>query len=102
MRPPRGIKTAGSDQLSDLALENAPVKILELIGDPRTGVADDVTTDSLGSVTCDLVHHQDSNEVYWYKYEFAAEQLQQTHRDGRLSEYAKNLMYILRAKDPDR
>lgn len=84
----------------DLAMENAPAQVLELIGDPRSGVADDVTRNSFGSVTVDMVHHQASNEVYWYKYEFAGEASREAHRDARLSEYSKNLMYLLRAKDP--
>lgn len=86
----------------DLAKENAPTQVLELIGDPRSGVADDVTHNPFGGVTVDMVHYQPSNEVYWYKYEFAGGQTKGAHRDGRLSEYSKNLMYLLRAKDPAR
>jgi len=36
------------------------------------------------------------------QYEFAGNALRETHRDARLSEHAKNLMYILRAKDPNK
>jgi len=81
---------------------NAPTKVLELIGDPRSGLADDVTHNPFGEITVDLIHHQFSNEVYWYKYEYAGNVLRETHRDARLSEHSKNLMYILRAKDPRR
>ncbi len=49
-----------------------------------------------------MVHHQLSNEVYWFKYEFAGGQLRGSHRDSRLSDYTKNLMYLMRAKDPKR
>lgn len=89
-------------QRLSLAMQNAPRKVFELIGDPRTGLADDVTSNPFGEITVDMVHHQASNEVYWYKYEYAGNMLQETHRDCRLSEQAKNLIYILRAKDPNR
>ncbi len=52
--------------LSDLALANAPKQVFELIGDPRSGVADDTTYNPFGGVTVEMVHHQPSNEVYWY------------------------------------
>ncbi|KAG1656822.1 hypothetical protein FOA52_008456 [Chlamydomonas sp. UWO 241] len=83
-------------------MQNAPRKVFELIGDPRSGVADDVRANAFGEITVDMLHHQLSNEVYWYKYEFAGNALAETHRDARLSEHTKNLMYILRAKDPAR
>jgi hypothetical protein len=92
---------AGSQpSVGDLALENAPTQVLELIGDPRSGVADDVSSNPFGGVTVDMVHHQPSNEVYWYKYQFS--QHREGHRDARLSEASKNLMYLLRARDPAR
>jgi hypothetical protein len=47
----------------DLALHHAPKKVFELIGDPRTGVADDVSTNPFGDITVDMVWHQLSNEV---------------------------------------
>lgn len=47
----------------DLALRNAPKQVFELIGDPRTGVADDVTKNPFGETTVDMVWHQLSNEV---------------------------------------
>jgi hypothetical protein len=87
---------------SSLAMQNAPKRIFELIGDPRSGLADNVTNNPFGDLTVDMIHHQFSNEVYWYKYEFAGNMLRETHRDARLSEHAKNNMYILRAKDPKR
>lgn len=86
----------------DLAQANAPTQMLELIGDPRSGVVDDVTRNSFGGLTVDMVHHQPSNEVYWFKYEMSGGLVKGGHRDGRLSEYSKNLMYLLRAKDPVR
>eukprot|EP00967_Tisochrysis_lutea_P030981 scaffold36469_cov21-Tisochrysis_lutea.AAC.1 len=49
-----------------------------------------------------MLHYQPSNEVYWYKYELYGNQMKEGHRDSRLSEYSKNLMYLLRAKDPSR
>lgn len=99
----RSVQQQGTGRyVTDLALENAPVKVLHLIGDPRTGIADDVGSNPFGQVTVDMVHHQSSNEVYWYKYEYAADQNKQGHRNGRLSEYSRNLMYILRAKNPQK
>lgn len=88
----------------DLAMLNAPRRVFHLIGDPRTGLADDVTSGSMGEITVDMVHHQLSNEVYWYRYEFDGNSAAaaESHRDSRLSEHAKNLLYILRAKDPAR
>jgi hypothetical protein len=83
-------------------MQNAPKKVFELIGDPRSGLADDVRANPFGEITVDLLHHQLSNEVFWYRYEFAGNMLQETHRDARLSEHAKNTIYILRAKDPRR
>jgi hypothetical protein len=47
-----------------------------------------------------MVHYQPSNEVYWYRYALAADQTMASHRDGRLSDYARNLLYVLRATDP--
>ena len=85
-----------------LAIQNAPQQVFELIGDPRSGLADNVTSNAFGEITVDMVHHQLSNEVFWYKYEFAGNMLRETRRDARLSEHAKNLIYILRAKDPQR
>lgn len=86
----------------DLAATNTPQRALQLIGDPRSGVVDDTTQNPFGEVTVDMVHHQLSNEVYWFKYEFAGGQLRGSHRDSRLSDYTKNLMYLMRAKDPKR
>lgn len=87
---------------SNLALANAPKKVFELIGDPRSGVADDVRSNAFGEITVDMLHHQLSNEVYWYKYEFSGNAMVESHRNARLSEHAKNTMYVLRAKDPER
>ncbi|GIL49442.1 hypothetical protein Vafri_5773 [Volvox africanus] len=86
----------------DLAAQNAPQRVLQLIGDPRTGIADDTTTNPFGEVTVDMVHYQPSNEVYWFKYEFAGSQTRGSHRDARLSDYTRNLIYLMRAKDPKR
>ncbi|GLC34890.1 hypothetical protein PLESTM_000250800 [Pleodorina starrii] len=86
----------------DLVVRNAQQRVLQLIGDPRTGVADDTTTNPFGEVTVDMVHYQPSNEVYWFKYEFAGAATHGSHRDARLSDYTRNLMYLMRAKDPKR
>ena len=88
----------------DLAMRNAPKRVFHLIGDPRSGLADDVTSGTMGEITVDMVHHQLSNEVFWYKYEFDGNSAaaQDSHRDARLSEHAKNLLYIMRAKDPSK
>lgn len=84
----------------DLAMANAPKRVLALIGDPRTGVADDTSNNPFGDVTVDMIHHSLTNEVYWFKYEFSGQSVSATHRNGRLSDYSKNLMYLLRASDP--
>jgi hypothetical protein len=84
------------------ALRNVPSKVFHLIGDPRTGVADDTTRKPFGETTVDLLHEQFRSQVSWYKYEFAGNELAESHRDGRLSDYARNLLYVLRAKDPAR
>jgi hypothetical protein len=71
-------------------------------GDPRTGVADD-TTQPLGSGVCvQPVYLNEETNVQWYRYTLDGDKLNQCHRDGRLSDHAKNLMYILRAKAPAR
>uniref|UniRef100_A0A7S0VA47 Uncharacterized protein n=1 Tax=Polytomella parva TaxID=51329 RepID=A0A7S0VA47_9CHLO len=86
----------------NIAIRNAPQKVLQLIGDPRSGVADDVTTNPFGEITVEMIWHQLNNESYWYRYEFAGQATEQSHRDSRLSDYTKNLIYLLRAKDPKR
>ncbi|KAL6759911.1 hypothetical protein V8C86DRAFT_2563762 [Haematococcus lacustris] len=87
--------------ISDLARANAPTQVLELIGDPRSGVVDDVTRSPAGSsVMVDMIHYQQSNEVYWYKWEQPGDPVVERHRDGRLSELSKNLLYLLRAHNP--
>ncbi|GFR43188.1 hypothetical protein Agub_g4180 [Astrephomene gubernaculifera] len=85
----------------DLATQNAPQGYFGLIGDPRTGIADDMTTNPFGEVTVDMIHHQSKNEVYWFKHEFAGGRAG-SHRDARLSDYTRNLIYLLRAKDSKR
>ncbi|KAG2429292.1 hypothetical protein HXX76_011060 [Chlamydomonas incerta] len=95
---------AGRWDALDVAASNAPQRLLQLVGDPRSGVADDTAASAFGEVTVELLHHQPSNEVYWYKYAFAGGQPggRGGHRDGRLSDYSRNLAYIMRAKDPAR
>lgn len=63
--PARGSKPQGVvfAAQTDLALRNAPKQVFELIGDPRTGVADDVTKNPFGEISVDMVWHQLSNEV---------------------------------------
>lgn len=85
----------------DLALQNAPSKYLQLIGDPRTGIADDTLRNPFGELQSELIWLQESNLTQWYKYRYTTDR-KEGHRDGRLSEYSKNLLYILRAKDPQR
>ncbi|KAG2486199.1 hypothetical protein HYH03_015161 [Edaphochlamys debaryana] len=86
----------------NLATANAPRRVFQLVGDPRSGLADDTSTAPFGQVTTDLVHYQPSNEVYWFKYELAGGQQAAGHRDARLSDYSRNLIYLLRAADPHR
>ncbi len=80
----------------------APRRALELVGDPRTGIADDTTTAPLGAPTAEFVHQNTSNLVSWYRYAVAGKDvLPFMHMDPRLSEHSKNMMYLLRAARPD-
>ena len=91
-------KQAGVDVLA----EGAPRRYFQLIGDPRTGVADDTTQDIFGDIQVEHVWHQESNQVNWFRYSRTAEATPHMYMDARLSDHSKNLMYLLRAKDPQR
>ena len=86
----------------DVLAEGAPRRYFQLIGDPRTGVADDTTHDIFGDIQVEHVWHQESNEVNWFRYSRTAEATPHMYMDARLSDHSKNLMYLLRAKDPQR
>jgi hypothetical protein len=88
----------------DAAEEGAPVAVHQLIGDPRTGIADDTTTSPWGAdVSMQWVWSSASNGVDWFRYSLAGpDQLPHMYMDSRLSDHSKNLMYLLRCKDPQR
>jgi hypothetical protein len=76
---------------------------LQLIGDPRTGVADDTTTAPFNNdIQVEHVFASDVNGIDWFRYSMAGEQLPYMHMDARLSDHSKNMMYMLRCKDPKR
>jgi hypothetical protein len=86
-----------------IADEGAPLTVNQLIGDPRTGIADDTTTAPWGDMSMEHVWYQEDSEVNWYRYSIAGpDQLPHMYIDSRLSDHTKNLIYILRAKDPNR
>jgi hypothetical protein len=86
----------------DAAEAGAPLAVHQLIGDPRTGVADDTTTAPLGAPMVEFMWENESNHTEWYRYSLAGkDQLPHMHMDARLSDHSKNLMYLLRAKHPD-
>jgi hypothetical protein len=76
----------------------------QLIGDPRTGVADDTTTAPFGEdMYAEWVWSSQATGVDWYRYSLAStQQLPHMYMDSRLSDHSKNLMYLLRCKDPQR
>ncbi|WIA08767.1 hypothetical protein OEZ85_008190 [Tetradesmus obliquus] len=88
----------------DAAEEGAPVAVHQLIGDPRTGVADDTTTSPWGAdVSMEWVWSHPASGVDWFRYSMAGpDQLPHMYMDARLSDHSKNLMYLLRCKDPQR
>lgn len=87
----------------DAAEGGLPVRLHQLIGDPRTGVADDTTQQLHGDLSIEWIWHQTTNDVHWYRYSLAGrEQLPNMHMDSRLSDHSKNLMYLSRCKDPQR
>ncbi len=100
------LSTSYNNDLSDLQQSGdfaaLPPRVHQLIGDPRTGVADDTTTNPFGSVEVEQIWTQDQQELTWYRYTYGAEHMPNMHRDSRLSDHSKNLMYVLRAKDPRR
>lgn len=87
----------------DAAAASAPPRELRLIGDPRSGVADDTTQPLHGDLSIEWLWHQETVDVSWYRYALAGRDvLPHMHRDVRLSDHARNLMYLLRCKDPER
>jgi hypothetical protein len=81
-----------------------PPLYLQPAGDPRTGIADDTTTTPWGDdVTVEWIWSSDATGVDWYRYSMAGpDQLPFMYMDSRLSDHSKNLMYMLRCKDPSR
>lgn len=87
----------------DAAAEGLPVRVHQLIGDPRTGVADDTTQPLHGDLAVEWIWSQEKTGTDWYRYSLAGrDQLPNMHMDARLSDHSKNLMYLLRCKDPQR
>lgn len=86
----------------DAAASSALPRVHQLIGDPRTGIADDTTTAPFGNVQVEWVWRQESNQVNWFRYTNVGDYFPHMYMDSRLSDHSKNLMYMLRAKDPDR
>ncbi|KAI8464465.1 MAG: hypothetical protein J3K34DRAFT_491425 [Monoraphidium minutum] len=69
----------------DAARQGLPVRVHQLIGDPRTGVADDTTQPLHGDLAAEWIWHQQTNETYWYRYSLAGpDQLPHMHVDARL------------------
>jgi hypothetical protein len=92
-----------AEPIHDAARASQPVRLHQLIGDPRTGVADDTTQALHGDLSLQWIWHQTSTDVSWYRYAIAGpDQLPYMHMDSRLSDHSKNLMYLLRCKDPER
>lgn len=88
----------------DAATASAPAVVHELVGDPRTGIADDSTTAPWGpEVSIEWVWSSPDTGVDWYRYSMAGSaQLPHMYMDVRLSDHSRNLMYLLRCKDPQR
>jgi hypothetical protein len=87
----------------DASNDGLPHRLHQLIGDPRSGVADDTTQALHGELSVEWLWHQQTNEVHWYRYSIAGrDQLPNMHMDSRLSDHSKNIMYLLRCKDPQR
>lgn len=90
--------------------------MLQLIGDPRTGVADDTTTAPFtndlqvehlwssgtgGKLWGKRVGQPEDSVIDWFRYSAAGNHLPHMYMDARLSDHSRNLMYLLRCKDPD-
>lgn len=91
-------------EVFDAAAAGAPLRVHQLIGDPRTGVADDTTTAPWGpDVSVEWVWSSPATGVDWYRYSKAGpDQLPFMYMDARLSDHSKNELYLLRCKDPAR
>jgi hypothetical protein len=85
------------------ANRHCPSSHTQLIGDPRTGVADDTTTAPFGEdIHTEWIWESQTTGVDWFRYSLAGPALPFMYMDARLSDHSKNLMYLLRAKDPQR
>jgi hypothetical protein len=74
-----------------------------LIGDPRTGVADDTTTAPYSKdIQVEHVFEDLKKGTNWFRYSMAGDHLPYMYMDSRLSDHSKNMMYLLRCKDPQR
>lgn len=96
--------TQDESQAFDAAAASSPYSVHQLIGDPRTGIADDTTTAPWGEdVAVEWVWSDPNKGVEWYRYSQAGPSiLPFMYMDSRLSDHSKNLMYMLRCKDPQR
>jgi len=92
----------------DAALAGAAPRAHRLIGDPRTGIADDTTercpsTAAGNDVSVELMWTQERPGVTeWYRYSPFVRQQPLMRRDARLSDHSRNLVYLLRCADPSR
>lgn len=105
MEEPANALTAADKEVPfDAAAASAPYSVHQLIGDPRTGIADDTTTAPWGDdIGVEWVWSDPDRGVEWYRYSQASPSvLPYMYMDSRLSDHSKNLMYMLRCKDPDR
>lgn len=99
----QGANEGEAPALYDAAEQGRPVRTHALVGDPRTGVADDTTQPLHGDLSVEWIWHQQTTETSWYRYALAGrDQLPNMHMDARLSDHSKNLLYLLRCKDPQR
>jgi hypothetical protein len=90
----------------DAARASAAPRVHALIGDPRTGVADDTTSRSPAAaasndISVELIWNQENpGGVEWYRYTPFSRQQPHMRRDSRLSDHSRNLLYLLRCADP--
>jgi hypothetical protein len=91
----------------DASAAGAAPRVHRLIGDPRTGVADDTTlpcpSNAAGNdVSVELLWTQENpgGGVEWHRYTPFGRQQPHMRRDARLSDHSRNLMYVLRCADP--
>lgn len=92
-----------TEQPFDAAAYSAPYSVHQLIGDPRTGIADDTTTAPWGDdLSVEWVWSDPDRNQDWYRYSTPGPVLPYMYMDSRLSDHSKNLLYMLRCKDPER